>query len=149
MCRHAGWSWCSVLFLYLKRLGKVQKNGLELNNKIEQGTHAVKVQLKGWMSTCCLAACFVLTAAEQPDHSTTSCAARPSALAPRLQVKGQPGEKELLVRVLDVPSLTWSVLQPSSAAPPARGGHSVRRLLMHNEVDEWVNVAIMAHPLAS
>jgi len=35
------------------------------------------------------------------------------------------------VRVLDVPSLTWSVLQPSSAAPPARGGHSVRRLLMH------------------
>jgi hypothetical protein len=37
-----------------------------------------------------------------------------------------PAEKELLVRVLDVPSLTWSVLQPSSAAPPARGGHSVR-----------------------
>ena len=50
---------------------------------------------------------------------------------PWLQVKGQPGEKELLVRVLDVPSLTWSVLQPSSAAPPARGGHSVRCILTH------------------
>ena len=50
----------------------------------------------------------------------------PIESAPLRQVKGLPGEKELLVRVLDVPSLSWSVLQPSSAAPPARGGHSVR-----------------------
>lgn len=44
------------------------------------------------------------------------------------QAKAQARERELLVRVLDIKSLTWSVLTPSGAVPPARGGHTVRLL---------------------
>ena len=45
------------------------------------------------------------------------------------QSKAKARELELLVRVFDVGSLTWSVLSPLGDAPPARGGHSVRLCL--------------------
>lgn len=53
----------------------------------------------------------VVTEAEQGDRQAKGTAVR---------------ERELLVRVLDVRSLTWSVLTPVGDAPPARAGHSVR-----------------------
>ena len=54
-----------------------------------------------------------------------------------------------------MPSLTWSVLQPSSAAPPARGGHSVRlqhwhllscRLLRGLTVAALLMLTALLHP---
>ena len=84
-----------------------------------------------WSCTYWLACSATSAAAKQPGNPTSFVRRSPMRLGPRAQVKGQSGEKELLVRVLDVPSLTWSVLQPSSAAPPARGGHSVRRVSTH------------------
>ncbi len=44
-----------------------------------------------------------------------------------LQASGAtPREESMMVRVLDVKTLSWAVLTPSGDAPPARGSHSVR-----------------------
>jgi hypothetical protein len=45
----------------------------------------------------------------------------------KTQAKGAAAKEEtVMVRVLDVTTLTWAVLTPSGDAPPARGSHSVR-----------------------
>lgn len=43
---------------------------------------------------------------------------------PQASGKGRR-EAELVVRVLHLPSMTWSALTPTGQAPPARGSHSV------------------------
>jgi hypothetical protein len=46
----------------------------------------------------------------------------------RQQAKGTAAkEAKVMVRVLDVKTLSWAVLTPSGDAPTARGSHSVRR----------------------
>ena len=105
-----------------------QSTGRSLSGLFAPVLSSIRESLRGR----CLGILF-LAALRPIPHAVHSLVPPPPTPAPAeveqgdRQAKGPAErERELLVRVLDVRSLTWSVLTPAGDAPPARAGHSVR-----------------------